>query len=78
MTIDGLTPLRAWLAAWQARVRAVGFAGDRAWIAAPWTSRGTRADGTTFPRPGRCTIAFERRDGRWLAVHTHFSLTPQP
>lgn len=50
--------------------------GDRGWIAATWTSRGVRPDGTTFARPGRCTIALERRDGRWLATHTHFSLTP--
>src|SRR5262249_46365746 len=52
--------------------------GDRGWIAATWDSRGTRPDGGTFPRPGRCTLAFERRDGRWLATHTHFSLTPAP
>jgi catechol 2,3-dioxygenase-like lactoylglutathione lyase family enzyme/ketosteroid isomerase-like protein len=51
-------------------------AGDRAWVAAPWDSRGVRADGSTFPRPGRLTIAFERQDGRWLATHTHFSLAP--
>jgi ketosteroid isomerase-like protein len=53
-------------------------AGDRAWVAAVWDSRGRRADGTLFARPGRCTIAFERRDGRWLATHTHFSLVPAP
>jgi ketosteroid isomerase-like protein len=50
--------------------------GDRGWLAATWDSRGRRGDGTLFPRPGRCTIAFERRDGRWLATHTHFSLVP--
>jgi len=50
--------------------------GDEAWVAAPWDTLGVRADGTTFPRPGRLTIAFARRAGRWLAVHTHFSLTP--
>jgi ketosteroid isomerase-like protein len=128
---DQLAPLREWLRAWQACVRAVDFAGgrklcapdivafgtvapfvegldtvereqwrrvwpvindftidvdhargavtgDRGWIAATWDSRGTLADGGTFPRPGRCTLAFERRDGRWLATHTHFSLTPAP
>ena len=53
-------------------------AGDRGWLAAVWDSRGRRPDGTLFPRPGRCTIAFERRDGRWLATHTHFSLVPAP
>jgi catechol 2,3-dioxygenase-like lactoylglutathione lyase family enzyme/ketosteroid isomerase-like protein len=50
--------------------------GDTAWVAASWHSEGVRPDGTTFPRPGRLTIAFARRAGRWLAVHTHFSLTP--
>jgi len=50
--------------------------GDRAWVAAPWDSRGTRADGSAFRRPGRLTIVLARRDGRWLATHTHFSLSP--
>src|SRR5213076_2705612 len=48
-----------------------------AWVAAPWDSTGVRGDGTTFARPGRLTIAFARRDGRWLATHTHFSLSPK-
>jgi catechol 2,3-dioxygenase-like lactoylglutathione lyase family enzyme/ketosteroid isomerase-like protein len=52
--------------------------GDRGWVAARWDSLGTRPDGSTFPRPGRLTILFERRAGRWLAVHTHFSLSPTP
>jgi len=131
MSGDGLAPLRDWLRAWQACVRAVDFAagrklcaedlvafgtvvpfvtgldavereqwrnvwpvirdftidvdgargaiaGDRGWLAAVWDSRGRRADGATFARPGRCTVAFERRGGRWLATHTHFSLTPAP
>jgi catechol 2,3-dioxygenase-like lactoylglutathione lyase family enzyme/ketosteroid isomerase-like protein len=53
-----------------------GITGDTAWVAASWTSLGTRPDGSTFPRPGRLTIIFARHDGRWLATHTHFSLTP--
>jgi catechol 2,3-dioxygenase-like lactoylglutathione lyase family enzyme/ketosteroid isomerase-like protein len=53
-----------------------GIAGDHGWVAAPWDSRGVRPDGSTFPRPGRLTIIFERRGGRWLATHTHFSLSP--
>ncbi|MBM4441366.1 MAG: nuclear transport factor 2 family protein [Candidatus Rokubacteria bacterium] len=52
--------------------------GDRAWVAATWDSRGRRPDGTEFARPGRCTIVLARRDGRWLATHTHFSLSPAP
>jgi catechol 2,3-dioxygenase-like lactoylglutathione lyase family enzyme/ketosteroid isomerase-like protein len=50
---------------------------DAAWVAAPWDSLGVRPDGTTFPRPGRLTIAFVKSEGRWLATHTHFSLSPQ-
>jgi len=51
---------------------------DHAWVAAPWDSQGVRPDGTTFARPGRLTIALVRDADRWLAVHTHFSLTPSP
>ena len=51
--------------------------GDHAWVAAPWDSRGVRSDGSTFPRPGRLTIAFAGAEGRWLATHTHFSLAPE-
>jgi catechol 2,3-dioxygenase-like lactoylglutathione lyase family enzyme/ketosteroid isomerase-like protein len=52
--------------------------GDRGWVAAHWDSLGVRPDGSTFARPGRLTIVFERRAGRWLALHTHFSLSPTP
>ena len=55
-----------------------GISGDTAWVAAPWDSLGTRADGSTYPRPGRLTIVFTRREGRWLARHTHLSLVPEP
>ena len=44
------------------------------WLACPWTSEGTNGDGTTFRRPGRMTAVLERRDGDWVAVHTHHSL----
>ena len=50
--------------------------GDHGWIAASWDSTGVRADGSTFARPGRATVTLVRRDGRWLATHTHFSLSP--
>jgi ketosteroid isomerase-like protein len=53
-----------------------GVAGTTVWLACPWTSEGLRADGTTFPRPGRMTAVLQRDDGRWLAVHTHFSRVP--
>jgi ketosteroid isomerase-like protein len=53
-----------------------GASGDLAWGIAPWTSTGFHPDGTAFPRPGRATVIFECRQGKWLAMHTHFSLFP--
>lgn len=50
--------------------------GDTAWGIATWTSTGYDESGKPFGRPGRATVGLERRDGRWLAVHTHFSLNP--
>ena len=47
-----------------------------AWGVTTWTSTGFDRDGKPYDRPGRATIVLERRDGRWLAVHTHFSLAP--
>ena len=44
------------------------------WLACTWSSVGSRDDGTPFTRPGRITAVLERRDGVWLAVHTHHSL----
>ena len=131
MAADALAPLRAWLADWQAAVRAVDFArgktmcaadivafgtvapmaagldnvmaaqwhkvwgnirdftvhtdravgaviGDQGWVATTWDSLGKKPDGSTFRRPGRLTVAFQKRDDRWLATHTHFSLVPTP
>ena len=51
--------------------------GHVAWAACPWDSTGFKPDGTPFPRPGRVTVTFECRAGKWLAVHTHFSLYPK-
>jgi ketosteroid isomerase-like protein len=50
--------------------------GDVAWIAAAWASEAMGPDGREFTRPGRGTFVLERRGGRWLAVHSHFSLPP--
>lgn len=50
--------------------------GDLAWAIVPWSSTGFHPDGTPFPRPGRATVIFECRQGKWLATHTHFSLFP--
>jgi ketosteroid isomerase-like protein len=56
-----------------ARVRT---SGDHAWIAGGWQTEVTGPDGRPFTRPGRGTFVLERRQGRWLAVHSHFSLLP--
>jgi ketosteroid isomerase-like protein len=50
--------------------------GDHAWIAGGWLTEATGPDGRRFTRPGRGTFVLERRGGRWLAVHSHFSLPP--
>jgi ketosteroid isomerase-like protein len=50
--------------------------GSNGWIAAPWDSEGVWPDGTTFDRPGRLTVVLRRQGDRWLAVHTHSSVTP--
>jgi ketosteroid isomerase-like protein len=54
----------------------VHAAGDSAWIAAGWHTEATGPEGRAFQRPGRGTFVLERRGGRWLAVHSHFSLLP--
>lgn len=45
-------------------------------VVVPWESRGVREDGTTFARPGRATLFLVRSGGRWVALHSHFSLAP--
>jgi ketosteroid isomerase-like protein len=59
-------------------VDAVQGGGDdkTAWGVTTWTSTGFDPEHRPFDRPGRATVILERRDGRWLAVHTHFSLAP--
>jgi len=54
----------------------VRIVNNHAWGVITWDSQGFRSDGTPFPRPGRATLIFEKREGRWLAVHSHFSLFP--
>jgi len=54
----------------------VRASGDSAWIAGGWLTEVTGADGRPFTRPGRGTFVLERRGGKWLAVHSHFSLLP--
>jgi ketosteroid isomerase-like protein len=50
--------------------------GDSAWIAGGWLTEVTGPDGRPFTRPGRGTFVLEKRAGKWLAVHSHFSLLP--
>ena len=54
-----------------------GVVNDDAWVAVPWDSEGQNPDGSWYERPGRATIILERRDGRWVAIHTHLSLYPR-
>ncbi len=53
-----------------------GVHGGGLWLACPWRSEGRGPDGEWRERPGRITAVLERRDGRWLAVHTHHSVVP--
>lgn len=49
---------------------------EYAWGMAVWDSTGYDEQGRPFQRPGRATVVLQRRDGVWLALHTHFSLAP--
>jgi ketosteroid isomerase-like protein len=51
--------------------------GETGWAVALWSSEGGHQTGW-FQREGRATFILEKRDGRWLAVHSHFSLVPAP
>lgn len=53
-----------------------GGSGNQAWGVVAWTSTGYDSEHKPFHRPGRATVTLERRNGVWLAVHTHFSLYP--
>jgi ketosteroid isomerase-like protein len=52
--------------------------GTESWICVilPWDSLGQRPGGASFSRPGRATLVLSRRDNRWAATHSHFSLAP--
>ena len=54
----------------------VAAKGDSGWIAASWWSDATGPDGAPFQRHGRATFIVGRREGRWVAVHSHVSLLP--
>ena len=46
-------------------------------VIVPWDSLGVGPDGRTFSRPGRATVFLVPRRGRWVALHSHFSLAPE-
>ncbi len=49
-----------------------------AWVASEWHSQARSTGGEWFDRFGRATLMLRHRDGRWFAVHSHFSLRPDP
>jgi ketosteroid isomerase-like protein len=55
-----------------------GADGRVVWAICLWDSIGHRADGSNFGRPGRATVILERQSGALKALHTHFSLVPNP
>jgi ketosteroid isomerase-like protein len=55
---------------------ASGGKGDMAWAACSWQSFGTMPNGEPLLRRGRSSFVLRKQDGRWLAVHSHFSLMP--
>ncbi|MFN8522506.1 MAG: nuclear transport factor 2 family protein [Chloroflexota bacterium] len=55
-----------------------GADGETAWGLGLWTSTGFDPEGKPFPRYGRATVIFARRQGRLVALHTHLSLDPRP
>ncbi len=84
--VSGLAPLQLnqWEGIWpniqdfKINLETIHSGGDQhhAWGLATWTSTGFLEDGSSFERPGRVTVILERRQDRWLSVHTHFSLNP--
>jgi hypothetical protein len=49
---------------------------DTGWIATVWQTARPQPGASPPVRRGRGTFILERRDGRWVAVHSHFSLIP--
>ena len=84
--VSGLEPLQLnqWEGIWpniqdfEINMDTIHSGGDQhiTWGVATWTSSGFHDDGSSFERPGRATVILERRQDRWLSVHTHFSLSP--
>jgi ketosteroid isomerase-like protein/GNAT superfamily N-acetyltransferase len=58
------------------QLHCAAYGGEGLWLACPWTSESRGPDGEWRARPGRITAVLEKRNGRWLAVHTHHSVVP--
>jgi ketosteroid isomerase-like protein len=53
-----------------------GVEAEFAWAAVPFSSQGQSKSHGWFDRHGRATYILQRRDDRWLAIHSHHSLNP--
>jgi ketosteroid isomerase-like protein len=51
--------------------------GDVAWACYQWNFMAT-LDGQPMQSQGQTTVVMEKRNGHWLIVHNHTSLTPAP
>ncbi len=60
----------------RAQARCLGSAAGLC-VIVPWHSLGVNPDGATFARQGRATLFLALRGGRWVALHSHFSLAPR-
>jgi ketosteroid isomerase-like protein len=60
-----------------ARVVSLSPDGELAWVASRWSSMGGSPSGDGA-RHGRATLVLCAHASGWLAVHTHFSLDPEP
>jgi ketosteroid isomerase-like protein len=52
--------------------------GDSATVVTGWRSSGFDHDGNSVERSGRATIVLQKSAAGWKAIHTHFSISPQP
>lgn len=51
--------------------------GDVAWACYQWNFTAT-LDGQPMQSQGQATVVMEKRNGHWVIVHNHMSLTPAP
>ncbi|MES2461503.1 MAG: nuclear transport factor 2 family protein, partial [Armatimonadota bacterium] len=51
---------------------------DIAWVAVPWQSQGQGPEGKWYDRQGRATLILRWYGEGCKAVHSHFSLQPEP